>query len=210
MILKRILSTIRDGIRMQRLLKNLTRLGIEITPYYIVREQASTAVPHFISTPIPDLNACWIESKSLGEILHLEGKGKLEELQQRTSDGHRCFAAKHKERVIAKMWCNLREFHSPQCQFDLRDDEAYFYAAHTEPGHQRIGISPFLREKCYEALAKEGITNFYSYTECFNIPAKKFKKKLGARNLALCLYVSLFKKISWNWTLKKYKERPVY
>ena len=208
-MLKRILSKIRNIIYMQRLLKNLARLGIEITPYYIVREQASVAFSSVKSTTIPDLNTCWIERKALGEILHLEGKVMLDELQQRAADGHRCFAAKHNERVIAKMWCNLKEFHSPPCQFDLQDNEAYLYAAHTEPGHQRIGISPFLREKCYEALAKEGITNFYSYTEYFNIPAKKFKIKLGARNLAICLYVSLFKRISWNWTLKKYNGQAV-
>jgi GNAT superfamily N-acetyltransferase len=208
--LDRILRKVRNGIYMQRLLENLARLGIEITPYYIVREQANAAHPPVASAPMPGLDAGWLESKELGEVLHLEGKGiMLDELQKRAADGHRCFVAKLEARVIAKMWCNLREFHSPPCQFDLQDDEAYLYAAHTEPGHQGKGIAPFLRENCYKALANEGITNFYSYTEYFNIPAKKFKKKLGARNLALCLYVSLFEQISWNWTLKKYEEKVV-
>jgi GNAT superfamily N-acetyltransferase len=209
MSLDRILGKVRSGFYMQRLLKNLARHGIEITLYYIVREQAAAANAPVASAPMPDLDAGWLESKALGDVLHLEGKGMLDELQKRVADGHRCFVAKLDTRVIAKMWCNLREFHSPPCQFDLQDDEAYLYAAHTEPGYQGKGIAPFLREKCYEALAKEGITNFYSYTEYFNIPAKKFKKKLGARNLALCLHISLFEQISWNWTVKKYEEMAV-
>lgn len=209
MSLNRILRKARNGIYMQRLLSNLARLGIEITPYNIVREQANAAGSAVAAAAIPDLEVDWLEDHELGEILHLEGKGMLDELQQRAANGHRCYVAKLGARVVAKMWCDLQEFHYPPCQFDLQDNEAYFYAAHTEPGHQGMGISPFLRENCYKALAKEGITNFYSYTEYFNIPAKKFKRKLGARNIALCLHVSLFDHISWNWTLRKYEENPV-
>lgn len=209
MNIDRIFRKARNGIYMQRLLESLARLSIVITPYYIVREQAAAANAPVASAPMPGLDAGWLESEALGEVLHLEGKGMLDELQKRAADGHRCFVAKLEARVIAKMWCNLREFDSPPCKFELQDDEAYLYAAHTEPGQQGRGIAPFLREKCYEALAKEGITNFYSYTEYFNIPAKKFKKKLGARNLALCLYVSLFEQVSWNWTLRKYEDNPV-
>lgn len=176
--LDRILSKLRNGIYMQRFLENLACQRIEITPYYIVREQADAANPPVASAPMPGLDAGWLESKALGEVLHLEGKGiMLDELQKRAADGHRCFVAKLESRVIAKMWCNLRELHSPPCQFALQDDEVYLYAAHTEPGHQGKGIAPFLREKCYKALAKEGMTNFYSYTEYFNILAKKIQEK---------------------------------
>ncbi len=194
---------------MRRLLRILARLHIEIMPYYIVRDQGPAANSPMASAPMPDLELGFLEIEALGEILHLKGKGRFDKLRKRMVDGHRCFVVKHEGWVIAKMWCDLSEFRYPPCRFDLQADEAYFYAAYTEPGHRGKGIAPFLRVKCYEALAKEGITNFYSYTEYFNTPAKRFKKKLDARNLALCLHVSLFERISWNWTLRNYEENSM-
>lgn len=206
MMINRILRKVRYGIYTQQILRNLARLGIVITPYYIVQEQSNAANYAVASATNPELVAGWLEGHELEEVLQLEGKGMLDELQQRAANGHRCYVAKQGARVVAKMWCDLREFHYPPCKFDLQDDEAYLYAAHTEPGHQGMGISPFLRANCYKALEKEGITNFYSYTEFFNIPARKFKRKLGARNIALCLHISLFDRASWNWILRKYEK----
>ena len=204
----RILSKVRNGFYMRRVLRILTRLHIEIMPYYI--EQSSATISPMASAPMPDLDLGFLEIEALGEVLHLEGKNvRLEELRKRIANGHRCFVAKHERSIIAKVWCDLSEFNYPPCRFDLQADEAYFYAMFTEPGNRGKGIAPFLRTKCYEALAEEGKSNFYSYSEYFNTPAKRFKKKLGTRNLALCLHVSLSKRFSWNWTIKKYQENAV-
>jgi hypothetical protein len=50
-----------------------------------------------------------------------------------------------------------------------------------------------------------GRANFYSITEYFNIPAQKFKKKLGARPLRLDVHIRLGSRYQRNITLKKYR-----
>lgn len=94
MSLDRILSKVRNGFYIRRLLRNLARLHIEIMPYYIVREQATAANSPMASAPMPDLELGFLEIEALGEVLHLEGKGRFDELREHMADGHRCFVVK--------------------------------------------------------------------------------------------------------------------
>ena len=50
-----------------------------------------------------------------------------------------------------------------------------------------------------------GRVKCYSYSDLFNTPSIRFKKKLNAKILELGLYVELFKKYHWNWTIKRYR-----
>ena len=63
-----------------------------------------------------------------------------------------------------------------------------------------------MRAKGYAALRKMGRSRFYSYTDFLNTPARRFKLKLGARNLALRLHLGLFGKWSKTVTLRRYSQ----
>lgn len=201
---RRLVRQVRRRVSIHKLLHHLSRLRINIIPYYVVLECTTPRGSRDTPDPLPDLETGFLPHEHLAEVVELENGVGLDELEQRINRGHLCFVVKHEGRVVAKMWCDLSEFHFPPSRFDLREDEAYLYAAHTHPRYQGMGIAPLLREKCYEALSQKGITRFYSYTEFFNKAAQRFKKKVGARNLALKLHVSLPGRFSRNWTIKRY------
>ncbi len=86
------------------------------------------------------------------------------------------------------------------------ENEAYLFDAFTLREYRGHNIAPFMRYSCYQELSKMGYNTFYSYSDYFNVPAIRFKAKLAARLLRLCLYIRLFNTFSGHWQLKKYAD----
>ena len=116
-----------------------------------------------------------------------------------------CFGLKLKGEIAAYMWCNLHRCHSRIAKFPLKEDEAYLCSAVTLKAYRGRNLAPLLRYELYRYLNQIGRTNFYSITEYFNTPARKFKEKLGARQLRLSLHIRLGSRYQRNMTLKKYR-----
>ena len=94
----------------------------------------------------------------------------------------------------------------PNWEFKLNENEAYLFDAYILKAYRGHKLAPFMRYRCYRELEKMGRSTFYSYSDYFNTPANRFKKKLDARLLKLCLFIKLFEKFEWNLTLKSYFE----
>lgn len=138
------------------------------------------------------------------DLLLLEAGAKRDEISSWFSDGKLCYGVRNGDRLIAKMWCDLDAFSYPPNYRTLDPDEVYLFAAFADPAHRGSGVAPLMRANGYEALRKLGRSRFYSYTDYFNTPARRFKAKLGAREEQLRLHIDLFGWWSRTVTLKRY------
>ena len=119
-------------------------------------------------------------------------------------EGKLCYGVRDGSEIVAKMWCDLKEFNFPPNFRYLAEDEAYLFAAYTHPDYRGENLAPLMRESCYASLREIGRSKFVSYTDYYNTAARRFKEKLGARDEALRLNVELCDKWSRTFTLKTY------
>jgi GNAT superfamily N-acetyltransferase len=117
----------------------------------------------------------------------------------------KCLGAKHDGKIIAYSWINLEECHYTGNRFRLKENEAYLFDMYTAKPYRGKNIAPHLRYQIYKSLNEMGRETFFSVSEVFNRPSIKFKKKLKARFLKLCVFIELFKKIRFHITLRRFK-----
>ena len=115
-----------------------------------------------------------------------------------------CFGIKHHSDIIAVSWCRFDEFEAFNNSFSLKSDEVYLCSASTLKKYRGKNLAPYLRVQLYKRLLDMGYTTIYSFTEAFNTPAIKFKKKLGATLKELYIYINLLGKYEKNILLKRY------
>ncbi len=204
-----IIDQLRDKRRHHLLLQTLSRVlgckGIEIVPYYVTQEFLKHETEPRVDPELGPVAARLLSPAEIEEVYtHPESKVMGDEatlLDERCL----CFGLKIKGEMAACMWCNVHRCHSRLARFFLKEDEAYLCSAVTFKAYRGRNLAPLLRYELYRYLNQIGRTNFYSITEVFNTPARKFKEKLGARHLRLGLHIRLFNRCDWNITLKRYR-----
>lgn len=186
---------------LRRLIHVLKKAGVNIEPFLTVREGENSVAP----ADIPDqFRLGFLGAEDLDELASLEPGSNRDEIERWLQEGVLCFGVRDETRLIAKMWCDPNEFNYPPNYRKLEDDEVYLFAAYSDPDYRGQGLAPLMRSAGYAALRDKGKSRFYSYTEYFNTPARRFKEKLGARNEMLRLHIGLFGKWSKTMTLRRY------
>lgn len=186
---------------LRRLINVLKKAGVNIEPFLTVREGENSAAP----ANVPDqFRLGFLDAEDLDELVKLEPGSNRDEISRWLQEGVLCFGVRDQSRLIAKMWCDPNEFNFPPNYRKLEDDEVYLFAAYSDPDYRGQGLAPLMRSAGYAALRDKGKSRFYSYTEYFNTPARRFKEKLGARNEKLRLHIGLFGKWSKTMTLRRY------
>lgn len=210
-ILKKISNKIRYGTVLYYLLSKLSDIGLTVEPYYLEKERLYDEEDSdaFIK---PGLNSCssaFLAKDEIGLIAtHPERMSSNEsyKISDRIADGCLCFGLKHKGRIAAYTWCDLKKCNHKPLQFPLKDHEAYLFDAYTFKLYRGKNLAPYMRYQLYKHLTDMGRTKFYSITLTYNTPSIKFKRKLKAKPLGLYLYIDFFNKFMWNFPLRKYKE----
>lgn len=187
------------------LLRRLSRLGIEIHPFLLVREPARPGDGRM--TLDSRFSSGFIGADDIPELVRLNPKPDAAECAEWFQRGRRCFAVKDGSRIVARMWCDLEEFNFPPSYRKLESHEAYLFAAYTDPACRGRSIAPFMRLSCYGALRAIGRTSFFSYTDYFNITARRFKEKLGAVDESLCVHVNVLGCFSRTFLMRRYASR---
>jgi len=183
----------------------LSRIGIEITPYYLFQEGINiTEIPE-IKGDVADYSFEMLgpeDMKIIGAINFVRfSEIKLLSL---LNAGEKCIAIKHKGEIAAFMWINFTEFNYKSTAVQLKSNEAYLYFMNTMETYKGKNLAPYLRYKSYEILNEMGRDKLYSISDYFNSPAVKFKAKLNSKKLKLIIDIQIFKKLHWNFTLKSY------
>lgn len=186
----------------------LTKIGIIISPYYLVVEGLRNGRLQHLEDGYADYEFGFLGPQDMTTLANLPGRiFTEEELLGRLQEGKKCFGAKHCGKVVAFTWCSFAPYAFEKQQvLPLRSNEAYLFDAYTVELYRGVGIAPALRYHCYQELAKMGRHRCYSITAAFNIPAINFKKKLHAQVLELGLFVELWGRWWWQTRLRDYGE----
>jgi GNAT superfamily N-acetyltransferase len=125
-------------------------------------------------------------------------------IMERFDHGNRCFAVWDGDTVLAGTWCDFETLsHAPELRA-LAPGEVYLFDAYVSPAARGRNLAPIMRAACYDACRALGRTTMLSFTDYFNESSHRFKAKLGARKLALRIQVTLFRRWSKTFTLRRY------
>lgn len=186
----------------QLMIDILSKTGFHFEPFYLLLEGLSD-----------DGSLLWRnlpEGYTIGflgsEEMHLisalpERRISERELRKRLKEGKRCLGVKHRNDLVAFTWYDLQQCTYPGCVFELKDNEAYLFDAHTAVAYRGKGIAPVVRYQSYRELAGIGKTRLYSISLKYNVHAIRFKQKLNARIIEEGIHIRLFNK--WNFVKKR-------
>ena len=195
------------GVLMHHFLYRLSKTGLNIKPYYLIQECISNGAQldwddYFSEYQIKELGR-----KDLKSLDHVDGRNDSEKmLIRRLEHGQKCFALVCKSQIAAFMWCDLNELTFAPCKRMLKEHEAYLFDAHTLKAFRGQNLAPYLRYGCYKILTSMGRYVIYSYSDYFNRPAIRFKKKLNARFLHLGLSIAFRDRLKHRWIIKHLAE----
>jgi hypothetical protein len=197
----KIREKLRHGLVMQWLSDRLIRIGLEITPFYWVRESADGGLPDGLrAEDFREFSFEELGPDDMEPVLAASSDGFLArgEIQRDIgSPGIKCFALKRFGEIACFTWFNLNECSSYLRPMPLKANEAYLYAMYTMRPYRGRNLAPYLRLKAMKRLNALGKDSFYSISVWFNRPSINFKKKLGATFLELHLRLMFFKKIGF-------------
>ena len=200
-------SKISHGLIIHTLLNQFSKIGIAITVYYWVQEGLFlNEIPEPGGNP-DDYSLITLDSNDIKSNIHNIRGVTLEEFLKRLEEGQICFGMKYKDEISSIMWANIKNCHHRPGGSNLENDEAYLHGMYTFDSFRGRNIAPFLRYKCYDALRNMGRDKLFSITEYFNKSAVRYKQKLNARNLDLCLIIDLFNKLRRRFHLKSYRRK---
>ena len=129
------------------------------------------------------------------------------DLLRRLQNGNKCMGIKKDSKIIAFSWCNPKEVSFRLHSRPLKKNEAYMFDLFTLSDYRGKGFAPFFSYYFYRELKNIGLTNLISYIDFFNTPSVKFKTKLNAKKVELNLYIELFGKWTFYFTLKNYQKK---
>ena len=181
------------------------RIGVQITPYYIVIEGLFGDLEPFFETGFEAYDVGFLGPDDMPSIAAIPGRNISEDkLVERLENGNLCFGLKKNAVLGAFTWCHLTEYRGLGRIKPLAQDEAYLFDAYTLFPFRGKGIAPYIRYQLYKELAKLGKHKLYSYSDAFNASSLKFKKKLNARISEKHLSIDIFRRWQFNFLIRKY------
>ena len=189
---------------LKAILWRLRKVGIYLHPLLIVREALAPAEREIaIDAKFQYLQ---LTEADLPDIQQLRPTMDIERYRSFLQEGKLCFGLKDNGRLVANMWMDLKEIRSAYYKRPLKDHEAYLFDAFSDDEYRGQNLAPYLRLKCYGEARARGRSDVYSYTDFVNVPARRFKAKLGARDVALVVYFELFGGAGHSVTVWKYPQ----
>ena len=205
---KKIREKIRQGLFFQVLRDRLAKIGINISPFYWMKESLTNLPPPLINGNPADYTFSFFGINDIETINNLPERQAFNKqvFPSLLDKGKKCFGVKFKGEIAAFTWFDLEKSNSHSYPVAMKDNEAYLFDMYVLKNFRGKNIAPALRHKSYSVLKSMGRDTCYSITEYFNTPSFKFKQKLQARVIFKGLYVNLFKKVQKRWVLRRYSQ----
>lgn len=203
---EKVASRFRHGLVLYSLRNFLSRLGLEILPYWLEREGLDQCVEPPIKGNPAEYRVAPMEKEVIAQFFR-EQNWESSAWEESPLWDQYAYGLYHKSQLAAFMMMRNRGFEYKGKFFKLQDNESYLENMYTFDAFRGKNLAPYLRYKCYEVLAREGRTTCYSVTQYFNTSSLKFKTKLGVRHKALYLHLGLFKRLSGTFKLRNYSNR---
>lgn len=196
-------SRFRNGLFLFSLRNFIMRFGVDIDPYYLEREGLDQSNVPAIRGDATEYRIESIRAEEIGILENIMGMD-VKKLKADIEAGQLCIGLKRGAEIAALMFAETRNFEYKYRTFHLGKNEAYLLNMYTFEAYRGKNLAPYLRYHSYKLLEDQGIDKLYSISAYFNKSSLKFKQKLNAQHLQLLLYVGLFKRFHWNYTLKTY------
>jgi len=199
-IASRIRHTWKRGLIVATLLRWLSRLGIQVVPYYLGLETIKGLDQAGFR---PDLDEPFeFVFLTRDDIQFIEGPenapATFELFSTLWNAGCSCFGLKSGEKILAYGWLDLNKCNYEFYDFELQPNEAYIFGFFTAKNVRGKNLAPALRCYIHKYLINKGIDKIYSITEVFNTPALRHKMKFNYNITELFIHVRLFGVLSKN------------
>ena len=199
-----IATIIKNGLFCLGVRNNLAKMGLDFMPYYWCQSLSSSVNPDTIKTPTLNLKCSIFSEKEINDIKNSIHGIKDKDLFKDLHNGVTCVGLKKEDEIIGFLFIRRNPYYFRKRFYTLGENERFFDYVYVYETYRGQGIAPYLRYQCYKLLEKEDVHTFYSIIEYFNYSAIKYQKKFNAKRLELCVSIILFKKWTWNLTLKTY------
>ena len=173
-------------------------------PYTIVVESPGLYVD--VRTAAPNCTMRQLTARDMPLLAKLPGREReVEKALARLNDAE-CLGIFVDGAVAGYTWCRFdRMLHARQIELHILErDEAYLFDIYVDKAYRGLGVAHVLRHQLYRHLAAKGIKRFYSISAYFNRSTRKFKAKLGAREVELRVLLKLRSIVSIDFRLKRY------
>lgn len=201
----KIRHALKNGLFLYAFRNLLGRIGIDVMLYYWVQEEFGSCKKPIIKD---DSLKYTLRELSLEEVIFIN-KGNTsvstEDVTDAIEDGQICLGLETEGQIAAYNLIGFKDFKFKGREFKLKPNESYLSYMWTFHEYRGKNLAPYLRYESYRFLEKQGVDVKYSITDSFNKSSIRFKEKLSSKHLAYYLCIMLFKKYTWNYTLKKYK-----
>ncbi len=189
--LERFLGRLKHGLVTQEILDRLARRGLVYYPYLITAERSSDMGP----PPASAYSVRELTPQDSAEIVRITLRPVSQITVSAELSRARCFGIFADGSLCGYTWVSTRMLPVPGSMgtplYELAPDEAYLYDMFISPEHRGGRMAPLLRAHVLQKLIREGRSHCYSITLRFNRSSRRFKARLGARELELRLYLHL-------------------
>jgi GNAT superfamily N-acetyltransferase len=191
-LLQRLRGRIRNGLIIQDLLDALGHVGLVIRPYFVNAEFG----PHEDAPPLPEqCSVRRLTAADVNEMLRITLRPPGHADLASSVEQYYCLGLFHEGELAAYAWANTRGVPVPDSGgaklFELTAEEAYLFDIYVMPRHRGTRLAGTLAQSMHTQLIHLGRHHFYSLTIAFNRSARRFKLRLGAREMELRLYLHL-------------------
>ncbi len=201
---KRFWNVIRNGLFFHGLRNRLARIGINIMPYYWVKEEVHNCEEPKIKGNVADYKLRNLNLEELTLICKDIDNFIMDDLIDDFKNCDLCIGLENNKEIAAYMFIGLNGFDFKYRKIEILENEAYLFNMWTFHSFRGRNLAPYLRFKSYELLNEMGRDTKYSITEYFNKSSIKFKNKLNSKHLQLYLYIELFGTIKKHFLIRSY------
>jgi len=191
-LLQRVWRRIKYGLLLQEVFDRFARAGIVIYPYLVASESVDDRAA------APDGKGFTLRLLTLGDIgdmVAMRGERVTESRLRALLARAICLGAFRDGQLAGYTWARFDAlpivFTRGHPLFALGPADAYLFdmfVATPYRGHRLAGV---LRRALQREVGSRGRTNIYSITVAFNRSSRRFKSRLGARDVEMRLYLHL-------------------
>lgn len=196
-------TIVRNGLFLFGLRNRLALIGIDINPYYWVEEEFERCEVPIVKDDTSKYTLRYLTIDDVKLITKNHGSSS-QKMIEGLKNGQQCVGLEKNGEIACYSFIELNDFYFNGRLFKLKSNEAYFLNMWTFHNYRGKNLAPYLGYQTYRILEDRGVDVKYSISQYFNKSSIRFKKKLNSKHLYCYLSIVLFKKFTWNFTLKKY------
>jgi len=188
-VMQRFLGRLRHGLMIQEILDRLSRLGFVVYPYIVTAERSAD-----MDLPVETAHVVRpLGPQDATEVARITIRNITEATVIDSLTRARCIGIFYMGRLVGYTWVATHAVPVPGSMgtalFELQLDEAYLFDMFVSPEYRGARLAPLLRAYVLRDLTNEGRVYCYSITLLFNRSSRRFKARLGLREVELRIYL---------------------